>query len=343
MRYIIPLMALVLLAMPARAQETSCSTDADCPDGTSCVLSPCARPACFPDGECPEVPDCVPVGVCQEAPWNGACSTDADCPAGFTCDVVEVPCAVDACPPCTCACPAEGECPPCECPPCDVPEPGCTPTTASYCQYHARECAGDADCHAGWECKVQEACIDSGCACPPCIPDGECLPCDCPETSQPTCTSAGSWCQPKATPCSTDADCPAEFECIDRTIAAPCACADCACRSDVPDCWCPPCECPDPATEKVCLPRGWAAAGYDTASPEPGESLPQDYATDAVGGADATTPPAGTGAESQAKATNVGEGGNGCVAAVVPGPASGLLLLGFLAGIPVLRRRLGGK
>lgn len=346
MRTALLILAFTFLALPARAADATCTTDADCAQGEVCLMTPCAVPPCMPDTDCSKPVDCPTTGTCAQAPWDGSCAADADCPSGFTCDEVEVPCATRVdCAPCTCACPSEGDCQPCECPACPDPEP-CTPTTTKACQYHPAACTADVDCKDGWACKADEICSGTGCACPACTSDMECPPCDCGEPTEPVCTSTGSWCQPKETPCTGDADCAAGFECIERSVGVPCACPMCACPVETPDCGCGTCECPAPTIEKVCLPTGWARAGYETSSPTPDAGVPTTDGSDTGAtynqNADATTPPATPGAanESTGKSATASTT-DGCNAGPVPGAPVGLVLVLLGGLVPALRRRFG--
>jgi MYXO-CTERM domain-containing protein len=338
MKFTLTLATLLFLAVPARGADAPCTVDSDCAKGQVCMAAPCSVPACAPDSDCPDATACDVQGFCVAAPWDGSCAADADCPTGFTCDPVEIPCVSGGCSPCTCACPAEGECLPCECPSCDV-QFTCTPTTGNFCVYHPVQCAADGDCKDGWACKAEEVCSGTSCACAPCAPDSECPACDCPEPTEPTCQTTGSWCQPKETACIADADCAAGFECIQRTTGGDCACPACACAPDTPDCPCDTCNCPAPTAEKVCLPTGWAAIGYATGTPEPDTSVPVntgDVITTGKDG-DVTTPPATPGAAESAAATP--SGGSGCQSSPGAGSPLALMLLALGALIPMLRRR----
>jgi Cys-rich repeat protein len=340
MKFTLTLVALLFLAVPALAADVPCASDADCGKGDVCILAPCGAPACPPDTECVQPPDCVSQGFCMKAPWDGTCAVDGDCPTGFTCDAVDVPCASGGCAPCTCACSSDGACPPCECPACDVPV-DCTPTTTQICQYHAAVCKADGDCKDGWACGTEEVCSGTGCACAPCAPDSECLPCDCPPPPEPTCEVIGAWCKPKETACTAAADCPADFECIEQVNRTGCACPACACLPETPDCGCGICDCPAATITQVCLPKGWAAAGYDGTNTQPGNGLPVDTAdVPAPGKESDATPPStpGTGATETAAQLSGGTG-NSCQASPVAGAPLGLFILACVALVPMIRRR----
>lgn len=343
MRYVIPFAALVLLAAPARAADTPCTTDADCAKGEVCLAMPCSTPAmpCQEGAECPVPEPCDSTSVCTPAPWDGRCAADADCPTGFACVDVEIPCASAGCAPCTCACEAGKECPACECPPCPEPPP-CEPTFEKYCQYVQKECATDADCGAGWACQAQESCsAGGGCACPDCGPDMECPPCDCPPPEPPVCEVTGHWCAVAETPCTADADCPADFQCVARTLGGDCACPPCACDPAAGPCDCPACDCGNPVQESVCLPKGWSDVGYGgtTPLPQPGEvaGTPVD---DKGTVDDGTTPPTTPGTENQSGAGAATPADDtGCTAtgrASIPVSLALLLMVGLA---PFARRR----
>lgn len=275
--------------LPVAALGQQCATDEDCPEGMVCLAPPC--PSCDPDmgpcEPCPEAGECVEEG---SGDWFGgmACESDGDCPYGFRCEEMVMPCGngVD-CRPCACACPADGECPPCECPECPEPQ-DCTPEVAKVCVYRPQDCATDADCDAGFECRPIEQCMGSGCACPVCVcsscaPDEECPPCDCPDvvcdcpdTLEEVCEVIGSWCAPKEQTCGSDADCLDGWECVDQPL--PCGCPACDCPEvfcqpdeecpDIGACTCPPCDCAG-ETEKVCLPKGWMDIGFASDAEDP--------------------------------------------------------------------------
>jgi Cys-rich repeat protein len=347
MRTFILAAALTLLALPARAADVACTTDADCGEGQVCVLAPCAMPAidCAPDQSCPDPMPCVSTGTCAAEPWDGRCAADADCPAGFACIEVQIPCATASCAPCACACEAGAECPPCECPPCDT-DVACEPTVEQYCQYQPKACKADADCGAGWACRAEELCSGgAGCACPPCVSGAECPACECDLTpTEPECEVVGQWCAPAETACTADGDCPADFACVSRTNGTDCACPSCACDpSAAPDCTCEPCTCPEPVQESVCLPRGWSDMGYGgpDSLPEPGtvagdgaeKGTPVSDYTTAPGGAAGTGGPSGPGAPPRAS------GPAGCDATGRPSSPAWMGLLLILGLVPFARRR----
>lgn len=357
------LLAAGLLALASALKATAlgqeCVKDADCPEGMVCVAAPCK--GCEPNGgacePCPERGECVAKGNGGGVwVWGLTCESDADCPYAFLCEEMEMPCTGGwGCEPCTCRCPADGECPPCECPPCPEPEP-CTPEVVKVCVFEPVECATDADCDAGFECReieqcVGEGCVCPGCACAPCAPDEVCppcdcpdVPCDCPDTYEVHCEVIGSWCAPKVQTCTSDEDCLDGWECVEEPV--PCACPPCECTEvfcgpdevcpDIGECSCPPCECMD-ETRKVCLPEGWQDLGYYsgaenpevafTGTPKNGVGGPT--AQDGYANGDATAPPA-----SQTSSS-------GCFATATSSSLPILLLLCviFLCGWRTLRVR----
>jgi MYXO-CTERM domain-containing protein len=342
-------LGLVLVAIPATAADVPCMSDGDCGADQACVVLPCAVPACPPDTECQKPVDCGLQGYCAAVSSDGKCLVDADCPVDFACESVSEPCAWGGCAPCACSCPADGDCSECECPPCQEPPP-CTPTVRNFCQYHPAPCAIDADCKAGWECKSEEICSGTGCACPSCSPEMECPACDCPPDQPPACEVLGAWCQPKSVLCKTATDCAEGFECIEYTSGGDCMCPACACAPETPDCGCSQCDCPSATTTQVCMPIGWAAAGIDEHALSGGTGTPRDdgdatstpvnYGSDNAGGEiPASTSPTGTN-ESGVTPPASGNGGNGCQSSATPGAPLGLALILAGAMILGLRRRV---
>ncbi|MBM4279237.1 MAG: hypothetical protein FJ137_00265 [Deltaproteobacteria bacterium] len=137
----------------------SCTTDADCGDGTVCItqtVESCASEGCAcpdngsgdgdgdptndPPCECPppSAPDCTTETVSFCGPrWLDECATDADCGPGFTCEQAE---------DCTCSIDSAGN-ESCDCS--DAP-------TSGACQLVRVECTDAADCSDGFVC-VEEA------------------------------------------------------------------------------------------------------------------------------------------------------------------------------------------
>ncbi len=267
----------------------SCTSDVDCPEGTSCQQLPMMGMACDPDDEesCPEM---IPEYAClpDEGWTEDICTTDADCSEGSIC--LRTPCPACECAPCT----DEEDCPPCDCPPCDesgicVPEHG----NEGHGSLVGDLCDTDEQCPMSFTCQEIEtsSCgtmVDPpSCVCPSCTPGEECPPCDCDD--EPTPDDGGSTpampgadeedgrekegreedCVPETeqrcvfTPidCLEDAD-----VCGDGFYCAPiescsvsgwsggtgCVCADCPEGEE-----CPPCECdedpvPPSGEEEIC-------------------------------------------------------------------------------------------
>lgn len=110
------------VCVPAQ-QPGECLTDADCPDGYYCALTPWygddgQMACCPPNALCgPDIPPCGG-GVCLPIENPEQCTSDSDCPEGYVCQWT------GACPPCECD-PATGEC---RCPDCIPVEYGvCVP------------------------------------------------------------------------------------------------------------------------------------------------------------------------------------------------------------------------
>jgi hypothetical protein len=350
------LLVLSMALLPAAAWA-ACSTDADCAAGEVCVAVPCAcaAPACDPDAPdcvtepctCDAASECVPAeSFDDDTYYSGDCEADADCPMGFTCQEVQAPCASTgcACPPCE-----EGtECT-CDCP--TDPEP-CEATTYKYCAYTPVECASDADCSEGFECKAQEVCSGSagcGCAVPACDPEGECPepePCECDETEYTeSCEVVGHYCEAKQIECEAAADCPEGWECVG--VRSDCACPAIACDSSDPE-GCadlPPCDCGSEPTVSYCMPGGWAesavadyaSGGSDTSAPTAAESPTDTFmknAQEAAAAADGST----AGTDDAAKA------GSGCsYATTAAGLGSLVLTLLALLGLAVRRATVLGR
>ena len=238
-----------------------CMTDADCPQGTMCVVygeqdAPSA-PACVcPDCEGPGCEcDCddndgqreyIPQGEC--VPVEEECYSDEDCAPGQAClfyftdgDRDGAPVA----PECECACEDGEDCGPCDCGD-EYPRP-----QAGVCVDQDVYCYGDRDCPEGFVCDYdarREA--PDTCHCEQiCDEDGDCEPCDC-GISEP----AGICVPAPEEVCWTDSDCAEGYYCeLDRDTDGftDCACPDCEDGED-----CPPCDCGGarPMPEGVCLP-----------------------------------------------------------------------------------------
>lgn len=106
---------------------------------------------------------------------------------------------------------------------------------------HAAECASNADCEKGFECREAGG-ID--CTAPACEPGASC-----PEP-EPCTTSVVMECVPAE--CASDAECGDGMVCHEYTEG--CAAVACACPSDQPDCTCDVPAC-DPKTVSYCTPK----------------------------------------------------------------------------------------
>jgi len=169
--------------------EVGCATAAcppcervDCPDGTECE-----QPECEPCDPMPTECADTTVKACVYHPVE--CASNSDCPADYKCEIYSTGGTV--CTDCACACPSEGECPPCECESSCEEIPG---EEYGVCIPEEKTCVADADCPEGWSCEVVAYDAGCGCACavPACDPDGgecepvECPACDCETPEMPT-------------------------------------------------------------------------------------------------------------------------------------------------------------
>jgi hypothetical protein len=228
------LVTLLGAASTARAQE--CATAADCGKGFTCEIVNIAPPptkgvACAAGSVCPVADPGTAVdagtattGTCVEA----SCTSDADCGVTMVCHSEGQTCTGGGA-----ACPTNAEC--------FVPTtpPTCTPV--SICKYEWElPCTADAECGDGFSCVfgTSGGCGSSGMGtvsggmtstgvtgAPTPASDGGAAsrsapaPGDCVVTTN----TVGS-CQPKATTCAVDADCPTAWTCVDappvRTLPA---------------------------------------------------------------------------------------------------------------------------
>ncbi len=274
-----------------------CESDTDCPTGFSCEVmgsmgSGCVCPEGQPDCGCGEPTEPVEYKGCSPKP----CSTDADCGEGLECVTFEMPCAMPAID-----CAPGSECP--------EPEP-CESGTSSQCQPKwAGTCDADADCGEGFTCKAYEECSCSGSSgsgsggstpepTDPAAPDGGgAPPSEDGDSSDPIdseCTCAPSeekYCEPVKTVCTSDADCPAEWECEAFTVAVSGGGAtDTACAEGQS------CEAPEPApvpeepeSESLCVPPYYTSFAEAGALPPrgpmaDGEAFPTKGSQDDNGG-----------------------------------------------------------
>jgi len=198
----------------------------------------------------------VPVGLLLAAPAFGqadGCAADADCAQGQICQkgMVVDPCSV---PPSD----GSGE---------DVPACNSEPheSETGYCYTPPTPCESDADCGEYLSCAAS---ADTGCAV---SSDGSM---SCPEADEPV-----KYCSIGSTSCTTDDECPREFECVELMN-----CLLYACAEDTPDC-------PDPCTpsgEKQCQPKQIECA--ETADCPSDWSCVGNYVESCSGGSGSSTP-----------------------------------------------------
>jgi len=343
------LLGICSFTLPALAADT-CATDEDCPEGLVCLPAPCPAIACQDPADCPP---CEPTGFCAEPGTPGdsgfgrECVVDQDCPFGFVCKEQEVPCPGAVCPPCGCACEPGQEGCDCQCPECPEPPP-CEPRFVKTCVYEPKTCSTDDDCDAGFTCVAEEVCSGGctcgSCVCPSCPEGATCPPCDCPEPepctcdTEPSCEVTGHHCEPKQIPCAEDAQCPEGWTCT-PVGGTSCLCPDCACPAPdpaggAPDCECGPCDCDQETSEQVCLPPGWAEAGFfGGGSTGDGQPRTDPTGQEATGG---SSDESGTAAPTAHETGMVPPSKGGCMAAT---PADTLPLALMLLGLALRRRR----
>ena len=225
------------LMAPGLALAQTCSSNADCAKGLICqadatTTTPVA--ICY-DGDAGGA--CTPVGNppalvmrCQLAP----CATVADCGPDMVCDSHTV----TSCP----TSPGSVKCDPTTGCDAGAPDPvACTDTISSLCAYKWQlPCNADADCGAGFTCQpsVMGICSGSSGSAPnggtgtasagtgggsgstgvpaplPVAMDAGTLT---PVTCQ-TITSFPGSCQPKATTCAVNTDCPSVWTCVASNV-----------------------------------------------------------------------------------------------------------------------------
>lgn len=248
------------LAEPARAQQAA-SCDLDCPLGTTCELAPvgCPAIACADDS-----PDCPVCDTSATTPYcaPAACNADSDCGASMKCaEHTAFDCGGEAVPDIA---PADGEG---QAAPDTRPEtPACEGSTVRQCTPRWQlPCSVDNDCGDGFRCEETEACSVPGYD----PSSGE------PQSREVTCTRTGTFaCVVVETACSTNADCAADFDCVDNPNGT------CSSSSDGQT----QCTTPDPA--RLCAPRVVASPGTsgDVAVATNAEGAPVfDSAEDADG------------------------------------------------------------
>jgi MYXO-CTERM domain-containing protein len=229
--------ATMILGTSGAVQAQTCASDKDCPQGYACHSENVAvpQPTCKPGTDC-MLPDAsettTVVSFCQPK----GCSTDADCGTGMVCNSqTSTACSGGSAvaPP---GCAANQACPDAGPPP-KAPDEMCTTTTVKACAFKWQlPCNMDSDCGAGFTCKptVSGSCSgtgsapggmtsggstgSAGTARPGFAPPGDAgmaTPPP-PPPPPPTCTTTSSfpgYCQPLATTCTMDSDCPANWKC----------------------------------------------------------------------------------------------------------------------------------
>jgi MYXO-CTERM domain-containing protein len=229
-------------------ENPPCQVDADCGEGMICRIETyevgCGF-KCEDDGVCEADPECVPTtesySYCEEKP----CESDADCGTGRICiertwESCTGGAAVD--------CDEAGNCTQTSF------NEECTTESSAYCGYrYEAECTVSEDCGPGFDCVPNEVCWcggstggvsgEGGAASVPEEPmtDPEC-------GCEPTGTNR---CELQELACTTDADCPADFLCIQN-----------------PSGWCTGDEngtvtCGTDGPAMVCYPSGWYSGGLD--------------------------------------------------------------------------------
>jgi hypothetical protein len=223
-----------VLVLPRLASAQTCASNSDCAQGLTCQVDTSTvtpTPACPAGISCPPPPPPTLSMICLPA----LCQSDADCGQAMVCHstttticsggtVVAVKCDPNT-----------------VCAPTPAPEPPvCTDTTASQCAYKWQlPCNADVDCGDGFLCQPTTIgmCSGSGStgsgtatsssgtgggggagALPAPLP----MPAsDGGTTTTPVCTATTSYpgsCQAKATTCTTDADCPSIWKCLDLNV-----------------------------------------------------------------------------------------------------------------------------
>jgi hypothetical protein len=357
--------AAVGLIAPAAAQ--TCKADGDCPQGYTCVsegVTTEPAPACPPNADCARlaVDGSVSTGtilICEPK----TCSVDSDCGAGLVCHdqvsggcsggVAQVICAPGT--PCDAGTPTKTD-------------PSCTTTTTKQCAFKWElPCNAAADCGDGFTCQPSVAIgcsagsadggggtfssgggsSSSGAALFPDSGANAPTPPAVDAGTPPNCTTTTSFpgtCEPKATTCAVDTDCPALWKCtsiaLPEPVSAGATSGDAAAIAPVPG---GKGVATDAGVEMVCVsPLG----GYGYA--EPGETstggVPNTAGTGAAnadGGATPSPPTSskgGAGASNGLDGTSTAAAGGGCAVAGGGAEPAGLLLLA-LVGMSCARRR----
>jgi MYXO-CTERM domain-containing protein len=311
------LAALAGLGLPlvwaAEAQaQSGCASDADCPAGMVCEEvggADCAgAPACPEGEECPEPEPCVPETYSECVP--GPCTSDADCADGLVC-LTET---FSECTATDIKCAPGTECIP--------PDPVCVDRSVSLCAPKwVGPCAVDSDCGEGFTCVQGEMCeCSGGAAAPAPPPDGDPAPvpdpvpeetCECYPTGQTHCEVIDVICE-------TDADCPADWTCMEG------AAETCAATPDGGD------SCTPVASEKGCVPPYWETYAGVTGGDSAGATRGENELAPTAPSPQATSPSSRGDSDSE----------GGCqLAASPPASATAAWMLGLLALALGRRRR----
>jgi eight-cysteine-cluster-containing protein len=202
-----PCMAPCQLVGKCVPKSSECQVDSDCGPGYICTLYPECGPC--PYGDC--LMACPLVGICEKAVTPSECYSDAECGPGFYCQV-------------SCA-PA----------PCMPGSPGCGGCTGTCVPMETYKCLSNADCPAGYTCKLEEICVDyfwcdpsdpnSGCG--ECFVEGYCVMGGCEDVACPDgeiLDTATCQCVPSNNPCFATG-CSGEI-CASESIASDCMWAE---------------------------------------------------------------------------------------------------------------------
>lgn len=258
--------ALLAVVNGAAAQDSECTSDADCGLGRACEAvgaTTCqATPPCAPGEACPAPEPCVSQEFYQCV--AGPCSDDADCPGGERCvSETWTECTVSA--NAGCAVDETGGPVDCDISPDQPTDPAdCQTMTRSVCQpAWAAPCSVAADCGPGFTCEQAQTCwctgsgpiedpatqpsappvadgggsVDGDSAGPGLPVAGSDAPPPVPTTPTPGDAQCGCdpideyYCALVDTPCQTDSDCATGLTCQDWAISQP-PCSDGAAPPD---------------------------------------------------------------------------------------------------------------
>jgi MYXO-CTERM domain-containing protein len=221
---------LFCLAAASTASAQTCTTDADCLQGFSCVVSGTSASTPCKGADCASTPPDDPIVYksCQPK----ACSADADCGAGMVChEETSTACSGSGGGP---VCAPNGGC---DAGPVTVMET-CTTTSRKLCAFKWElPCNVDSDCGAEFICNpsVSGICSAGSGSAPPASTSGgtggtagtdsraNTAPAAV-DASAPVCTTTTSfpgWCAPKATTCATNSDCPSGWTCTTAPMPEP--------------------------------------------------------------------------------------------------------------------------